>query len=264
MSNNYLLVIDIGNTNVVYGLFEGERMIASWRIITKSRTADELGVQLLGFLDLGSISPDSLGRSIISCVAPQHLSTFIFMLQKYFAVSPLIVGPGVKTGMPILYDNPREVGADRIVNSVAAYEKYHQSLIVVDFGTATTFDCISEKGEYLGGAIAPGITTSLESLFRAASKLPRVELSKPKTVIGKTTIESMQAGIIFGYVGLVDELVQRITEEMKTNPKVLATGGLASLIGRESKTIEEIDENLTMEGLRIIDFRNRGKNEVTT
>jgi type III pantothenate kinase len=264
LSNKHLLVIDIGNTNVVYGLFDGEQMIASWRIITKGRTADELGIQLLGFLELGSFSREMIGRSIISCVAPQHLSTFINMLQKYFAVTPLTVGPGVKTGMPILYDNPREVGADRIVNSVAAYEKYKQSLIVVDFGTATTFDCISEKGEYLGGAIAPGITTSLESLFRTASKLPRVELTKPKTVIGKTTIESMQAGIVFGYVGLVDELVKRIKLEMKTKPKVLATGGLASLIGRESKTIEEIDENLTMEGLKIIDYRNRGKSEVTT
>ena len=177
--------------------------------------------------------------------------------EKYFHIEPLIVGPGIKTGMPILFDNPREVGADRIVNAVAAYEKYHREIIVVDFGTATTLDYVTAKGEYAGGVIAPGLMISAEALFREASKLPRVELHKPKTVIGKNTIHSMQSGILFGYAGLVDSLVRRMKAELKGDMKVIATGGLAKLIATETETIEEVDLNLTLEGLKIIYYRNR-------
>jgi type III pantothenate kinase len=185
------------------------------------------------------------------------LSTFDELCTKYFHRNPLIVGPGVKTGIPIHYDNPREVGADRIVNAVAAYETYNKSLIVVDFGTATTFDCISAQGEYLGGAIAPGIMVSSEALFHRASKLPRVELVKPETVIGKNTVTSMQAGIIYGYVGLIDGIVNRMRKEMGGDPLVIATGGLAPLIAPESETIEEVDEYLTLKGLHIIYVKNK-------
>jgi type III pantothenate kinase len=193
---------------------------------------------------------------IISCVIPPLLSAFEELCQKYFHLTPLIVGPGVKTGIPIHYDNPREVGADRIVNAVSAYEHYRKSLIVVDFGTATTFDCISARGEYLGGAISPGIMISSEALFQRASKLPRVELVKPETVIGKNTVASMQSGIVYGYVGLIDGIVNRMKEEMGDNPFVVATGGLAQLIAAESETIDEVDEYLTLKGLRIIYSKN--------
>jgi len=171
---------------------------------------------------------------------------------KYFNVKPLIVGPGIKTGMPIFYDNPKEVGADRIVNAVAAYNKYRKESIIVDFGTATTFDYVSPKGEYMGGCIAPGIVISIEALFERASKLPRVEFSKPKTVITKDTVSAIQAGIMFGYAGLVDGIVNRMKAEVKTKPLVLATGGLANVIAPETKTIEKIEDMLTLDGLRII------------
>jgi type III pantothenate kinase len=179
------------------------------------------------------------------------------LCEKYFGVKPLIVGPGVKTGMPILYDNPREVGADRIVNAVAAYEKYGGDIIIVDFGTATTFDYISKKGEYMGGCISPGIMIASEALFNKTAKLPRVELSRPKSVIGKDTVSSMQAGILFGYASLVDGLVNRIKAEIKSDPKVIATGGLATVIASEAKSINVVDEMLTLEGLQILYKRNR-------
>nr|NIP30374.1 type III pantothenate kinase [Candidatus Dadabacteria bacterium]NIT13496.1 type III pantothenate kinase [Candidatus Dadabacteria bacterium] len=176
---------------------------------------------------------------------------------NYFSIKPLVVGPGVKTGMQILYKNPQEVGADRIVNSIGAYEEYKTSLVIVDFGTATTFDCVSQKGEYLGGVIAPGITISSEALFGSASKLPKVEIKKPENVIGKTTVQSIQSGLVYGYAGLVDGIVSRIVTELGSGTKVLATGGLASLIAKESKTIEHIDEHLALKGLWIIYERNR-------
>jgi type III pantothenate kinase len=189
---------------------------------------------------------------IISCVVPPMLNILEPLCIKYFNIKPLIVGPGIKTGMPIFYDNPKEVGADRIVNAVAAYDKYHKESIIVDFGTATTFDYISPKGEYMGGCIAPGILISSEALFERASKLPRVEFSKPKTVITKDTISAMQAGIMFGYAGLVDGIVERMKAEVKTNPLVIATGGLAQIVARETKSIDKIEEMLTLDGLRII------------
>jgi type III pantothenate kinase len=194
----------------------------------------------------------SVTAIIISCVVPPMLNILEPLCIKYFNIKPLIVGPGIKTGMPIFYDNPKEVGADRIVNAVAAYEKYHKECIIVDFGTATTFDYISPKGEYMGGCIAPGIVISSEALFEKASKLPRVEFSKPKTVITKDTVSAMQAGIMYGYAGLVDGIVDRMKAEVKTNPLVIATGGLANIIAPETKTIEKIEEMLTLDGLRII------------
>jgi type III pantothenate kinase len=190
-------------------------------------------------------------------VVPPLLGTLEELCKKYFHLTPLIVEPGVKTGMPIHYDNPREVGADRIVNAISAYEQYKRSLIIVDFGTATTFDSVSAEGEYLGGAIAPGITISTEALFHKASKLPRVELVRPKNVIGKNTVASMQSGIIYGYVGLIDGIVNRMKEEMGDSPLVVATGGLAQLIAAESAAIDEVNEFLALEGLRIIYNRNK-------
>jgi type III pantothenate kinase len=189
---------------------------------------------------------------IISCVVPPMLNILEPLCVKYFNIKPLIVGPGIKTGMPIFYDNPKEVGADRIVNAVAAYDKYRKESIIVDFGTATTFDYVSPKGEYMGGCIAPGIVISSEALFARASKLPRVEFGKPKTIITKDTVSAIQAGIMFGYAGLVDGIVNRMKAEVKTNPFVIATGGLARVVAQEAKSIDKIEEMLTLDGLRII------------
>jgi type III pantothenate kinase len=194
---------------------------------------------------------------IISCVVPPLLNVLEPLCLKYFNIKPLIVGPGIKTGMPIYYDNPREVGADRIVNAVAAFEKYREHLILVDFGTATTFDHVSEKGEYMGGCIAPGILISTEALFERASKLPRVELTVPSKLIARDTVSSMQAGIMWGYAGLVDGIVKRIKKEIKVDAMVIATGGLANVIAVETETIDKVEEMLTLEGLKIIYARNR-------
>jgi type III pantothenate kinase len=248
-----LLAIDVGNTNVVFGVFEEKEILSHWRIGTdKAKTSDEYGVLFKNLLEIKGISLKLIKGAAISCVVPPLLGTLNYMLRSYFDVYPLVIEPGIKTGMPILYKNPKEVGADRIVNAVAAFDIYKKSVIIVDFGTATTFDCISEKGEYLGGTIAPGIIISSEALFEAASKLPKVEITRPKTVIGKTTVHSIQSGLVYGYAGLVDGVVERIQKEMGTNPKVIATGGLANLITPESRTIEEVDEFLTLKGLRLI------------
>ncbi len=248
-----LLVIDIGNTNIVFGIFEGREIISHWRIGTdRAKTSDEYGVLFRNLFEVKGINLRSIKGAAISCVVPQLLETLNCMLKSYFDVTPLIIEPGIKTGMSILYKNPKEVGADRIVNAVAAFDKYKRSIIIVDFGTATTFDCVSENGEYLGGAIAPGLIISAEALFGAASKLPKVEIVRPKTVVGKTTVHSIQSGLVYGYAGLVDGIVERIQKEMGTNPKVIATGGLAKLIAPESKTIDKVDEFLTLKGLRLI------------
>jgi type III pantothenate kinase len=251
-----LLVIDVGNTNTVLGLYDGDTLVHDWRIRTEiDHTIDEYGVLISNLYHSSSMKikeMKAISAIIISCVVPPMLNILEPLCTKYFNIKPLIVGPGIKTGMPIYYDNPKEVGADRIVNAVAAYDKFKRDSIIVDFGTATTFDYISPKGEYMGGCIAPGIVISSEALFTRASKLPRVEFSRPKTIITKDTISAMQAGIMFGYAGLVDGIVERMKAELKASPLVIATGGLAKVVAPETKTIEKVEEMLTLEGLRII------------
>ncbi|HNQ19063.1 MAG TPA: type III pantothenate kinase [Smithellaceae bacterium] len=256
-----LLVIDVGNTNTVLGLYDDDKLIHDWRIRTEiDHTVDEYGMLIFNLYQSSRIRTEQLKEIkdiIISCVVPPMLNILEPVCIKYFNVKPIIIGPGIRTGMPIYYDNPKEVGADRIVNAVAAYHKYHRAAIIIDFGTATTFDYISPKGEYMGGCIAPGILISIEALFQRAAKLPRVEFSKPKTVITKDTVSAMQAGIIFGYAGLIDGIVQRMKNEAKTDPMVIATGGLAAIVATETKSIERVEEMLTLEGLRIIYHMNK-------
>jgi len=256
-----LLVIDVGNTNTVLGLFDEENLLHDWRIRTEiDHTIDEYGVLIYNLYQSSRMKAKEIKAItdiIISCVVPPMLNILEPLCIKYFNLKPIIVGPGIKTGMPIFYDNPREVGADRIVNAVAAYNKYKKECIIVDFGTATTFDYVSPKGEYMGGCIAPGIVISSEALFEKASKLPRVEFSKPRTIITKDTVSAMQAGIMYGYAGLVDGIVTRMRKEVKSNPLVIATGGLVRIIATETKTIEVIEDMLTLEGLRIIYSLNK-------
>jgi type III pantothenate kinase len=253
-----LFCIDIGNTNIVLGVTDRDQILEHWRIRTeKDVTADELGILIRNLFDSSEIRMSDITDIIISCVVPPLLNTLEDFARRYFDIKPMIVSPGLKTGMPIHYDNPKEVGADRIVNAVAAYEKYRTGLIIVDFGTATTFDCVTEEGAYIGGVIAPGVAISSEALFQKASKLPRVEIfAKPKNVITKNTISGMNAGIIYGYAGLVDGIVKRIKKEAGDNLTVVATGGLATIICEESETIEYVEEFLTLEGLMIIFKRN--------
>ena len=253
-----LLAVDVGNTNTVLGLYEDAALVHDFRIeSSKQRTLDEHHVLLRALLDVAEVKRDEVEAAIIASVVPAVTETLQRAIGLAFGFDPLVVGPGIKTGMPILYENPREVGADRIVNAVAAFEIAERSVIVVDFGTATTFDVVSAKGEYLGGVIAPGIQISADALFDRAAKLPRVEVAKPPRIIGRNTVHSMQSGIVYGYVGLVDGMVQRIKTELETEPMVIATGGLARLVEPESATIERVEEYLTLEGLRLLYLRNR-------
>ena len=249
-----LLVIDIGNTNTVIGVYDGENLVKDWRIRTERHTTeDEFNVLATNLFSSGNIDSRNIDKIIISCVVPPMVTILDSFCRKYLGNSPHWVDAKSFPGMPILYKNPSEVGADRIVNAIAAFHKYQTSLIVIDFGTATTFDSISEQGEYIGGSISPGILISSEALFMKASKLPRVEIFvPPKRVIGKDTAHSIKAGIIYGYAGLVDGMVKRMKIEMGTNPKTIATGGLAELIYQVSETIEAVEPDLTLEGLRII------------
>ncbi|MCG8539100.1 MAG: type III pantothenate kinase [Clostridia bacterium] len=254
-----LLTFDVGNTNIVLGVYEGKELIRDWRMSTdKSKTSDELGMLVNQLFVYEGLNLKDVTDVIISSVVPTIMYSLQHMAYKFCDREAIVVGPGIKTGINIKYDNPRQVGADRIVNAVAAFHKYGGPLVVVDFGTATTFCAISEKCEYLGGTISPGIKISSDALFQRAAKLPRVELSKPKKVICKNTIQSMQSGIIYGYVGLVDYLVSRMKEELKSKKvRVIATGGLATLIASESKTIDCVDKFLTLEGLRLIYEMNK-------
>lgn len=249
-----LFVIDVGNTNIVLGVYKDKSLLKSWRVRTvRETTEDEFNILVTNLFSDGDIKLGDITTTLVSCVVPPMVTILDVFCQKYLGHRPRWVNAKSYTQMPILLSNPAELGADRIVNAVAAYQKYQTSLIVIDFGTATTFDAISDKGEYLGGAISPGISISAEALFLKASKLPRVEIYEPpETVIGKDTGQSLRSGIIFGYAGLVDGIVKRMKTEMKTKPRILATGGLAPLISHVSDTIEAVESDLTLEGLRII------------
>jgi type III pantothenate kinase len=258
-----LLAIDVGNTNTVIGVFDGTIGLRFWRVRTvEDATGDEYWMMLRNMAAISQIDASKIDGIIIACVVPNLLGALEDLCTQFLKVRPLFVGPGIKTGMPIRYDNPREVGADRIVNAVAAYEKFGCSLIAVDFGTATTFDYINQAGEYEGGAIAPGVKIAAEALFHEASKLFRVELIAPPRVIAKDTASAIQSGIIFGYASLVDGILLRMFDELNSRPKVVATGGLARVITLETKYVDEIDDNLTMEGLRILYDRNKPSKKV--
>ncbi|QBD86302.1 type III pantothenate kinase [Clostridium tetani] len=257
-----ILVLDAGNTNMVLGLYEDKNLIADWRLSTDPlRTADEYSIQVIQLFLQSNLRLEDVEGVIVSSVVPNIMYSVEHMVAKYFKKKPIIVGPGTKTGINIKYDNPKEVGADRIVNAVAAHEIYKKPLVIIDFGTATTFCAVTQSGDYLGGAIAPGVKISSEALFEKAAKLPRVELMKPSSVICKNTVSSMQAGMTYGYGGLVDHIVSKIKQELiasgEKEPLVVATGGLAKLISEESETIDIIHPFLTLEGLRIIYEKNK-------
>ena len=252
------LAIDVGNTNNVLGLFSKDKLLTHWRIRTEwNRTPDEYWVLIKEFILLNNVEVETIDDIIIACVVPSLIPILEEMSRKYFNCEPLIVGPGIKTGISILYRNPAEVGADRIVNSVAAYDKYGGPLVIIDFGTATTFDAVSQKGEYLGGAIFPGVQLSMEALSKNTAKLPRVDLALPERVIGKSTVESIHSGIVFGFVGIIDTMVARFKAELGQKARVVATGGIVDMIASQTKSIDIIDPFLTLDGLKILYEKNR-------
>ncbi|MBE7011855.1 MAG: type III pantothenate kinase [Ruminococcaceae bacterium] len=254
-----ILAIDVGNTNIVVALFDGDKLKNSWRISTdKNKTSDEIGITLCQLTEHSGIKAEQIEDVIISSVVPPIMHSLCNAIRKYIKCEPMVVGPGVKTGLNIKYDNPKEVGADRIVNAVGAIHKYGKPLILVDFGTATTFCAIDKNGDYLGGVIAPGVKVSMSALFERAAKLPRVEIKKPRSAIGKNTVSSMQSGAVYGQAGQVDRIVDEIKKELnEENVKVIATGGLSVLIAPESNCIDIVDKTLTLDGLRIIYDMNK-------
>ncbi len=253
-----LLAFDVGNTTIAIGLFRGRTLVKSWKIRTDNdKTSDEYGAILLNLMQFAGLAAGKITGAIISSVVPPLTPAIEELCRAYFGTTARVVGPGLKTGMPILYENPLEVGADRITAAVAAFEKYGGPVIVLDFGTATTFDAVSAKGEYLGGAIAPGIQISAEALYLKTAKLPRIEIRKPKRAIGRTTVSSMQSGLYFGYIGLVTRTIEEIRKELGQNARVVATGGFGSQVAPELAEIEAYEPDLVLEGLRIIHDRNR-------
>lgn len=249
-----LLAIDVGNTNSAIGVYRGDTLVGNWRVsTTRERTSDESGMLLISILQYAGISPAEIDAAIICSVVPPAVYSIINAIKKYFGINPILVEPGVKTGINIKYENPREVGTDKIINAVGALKLYGGPVIIVDFGTATTFCSVSRKGDYLGGIICPGIKISAEALFDKASMLPRIEIAKPKHIIGRTTVNSMQSGIFYGFVGQTDYIVSLMKQEMnEDNIKVVATGGMANLIASESTMIDEVNTLLTLEGLKAI------------
>lgn len=252
-----LLAVDIGNTNVVFGLYDGESLAHTLRVSTvRTRTDDEYGVLLLNLLALRGVPATAVDAAILASVVPPLTDVMAEAIRHAFAREPMIVGPGTKTGIPVLYENPREVGADRIVNAVAAHERIKGPVIVVDFGTATTFDCISPKGEYLGGVIVPGLRVALDALLASAAKLHPIELCAPPRVLGRNTTHSLQSGVILGHAALVDGILERLESELEYSSHVIATGGLAALIAKHARRIQHLEPNLTLDGLRILHQRN--------
>lgn len=248
-----LLALDVGNTHTVIGIFKGEVLAGHWRISThREKTVDEYGIAIRSLLEYGEFKADAVTGFAVSCVVPPLIPILERVARRYFDIEAFMIEPGIKTGMPILYDKPQEVGADRIVNAVAAFTKYGGPAIVVDFGTATTFDAISQRGEYLGGAIAPGIMISAEALYQRTAKLPRIEIRKPEAVIGKATVTSMQSGLYYGYIGLVEGIIKRMVKELGGKVRVVATGGLSTVLSPDTKLIEKVEPDLTLEGLRLI------------
>ena len=253
-----LLTVDVGNTNISYGVFDGDRLVHHVRTESnRSRTVDEYVVLVRQMFAYRGVNPEQINGAVLASVVPPLTDVIVQVIESGFGCEPLVVGPGIKTGIRVLYENPREVGADRVVNAVAAYAWAKAGVIVVDFGTATTFDCVTPQGDYLGGVIAPGVQISADALFSRASRLQRVEIARPAKVVGRNAEGSMQSGLVFGYAGLVDGLCRRLKAELDYPCRVLATGGLARLIAPETESIEEVDDSLTLTGLRLIYERNQ-------